>query len=206
MTHLAFRRDVAMSLLHLKQKLVLRPGPRVHPSIAERKTDATEDRRILEATQGDPFRAARNIGDALQPEIRYTDVRRLLYDASLHSSVACQSPLLTERHKQLQLDFAHFLENRIVEDWTHVIFSDDCTFFTRLGQQRRVWRPDNFRIDARLPSEVFSDIIDHVLMSYILDGSFPDESCGQAPAWNPFAQLFAQPSALSTTEPAAESA
>ncbi|KAG0420763.1 hypothetical protein HPB47_003301 [Ixodes persulcatus] len=32
------------------------------------------------------------------------------------------------------------------------------------------------------------------------------ESCGQAPAWNPFAQLFAQPSALSTTEPAAESA
>ncbi|KAG0433515.1 hypothetical protein HPB47_019853 [Ixodes persulcatus] len=32
------------------------------------------------------------------------------------------------------------------------------------------------------------------------------QSCGQAPAWNPFAQLFAQPSALSTTEPAAESA
>ncbi|KAG0434153.1 hypothetical protein HPB47_019321 [Ixodes persulcatus] len=32
------------------------------------------------------------------------------------------------------------------------------------------------------------------------------ESCGQAPAWNPFAQLLAQPFALSSTEPAAESA
>ncbi|KAG0414160.1 hypothetical protein HPB47_008683 [Ixodes persulcatus] len=32
------------------------------------------------------------------------------------------------------------------------------------------------------------------------------KSCGQAPAWNPFAQPFVQPSALSTTEPAADSA
>ncbi|CAN8022712.1 unnamed protein product [Ixodes persulcatus] len=49
MTHLAFRRDVAMSLLHPKQKLALRPGPRVHPSIAERKTDG---HYIVSATQG----------------------------------------------------------------------------------------------------------------------------------------------------------
>ncbi|KAG0440992.1 hypothetical protein HPB47_016087 [Ixodes persulcatus] len=62
-----------------------------------------EDRRILEATLDDPFLAARDIRDALEPEISDTAVRRRLYDASLHSHVACQSPLLTERHKQLRL-------------------------------------------------------------------------------------------------------
>ncbi|XP_040078605.1 uncharacterized protein LOC120850225 [Ixodes scapularis] len=39
MTHLAFTRDVAMSLLHLKQKLALRPGLRVYSSISEMNTD-----------------------------------------------------------------------------------------------------------------------------------------------------------------------
>ncbi|XP_042147992.1 piggyBac transposable element-derived protein 2-like [Ixodes scapularis] len=49
MTHLAFSRNVAMSLLYLKQKLALRPGPRVRLSIAERKTDG---HYIVSATQG----------------------------------------------------------------------------------------------------------------------------------------------------------
>lgn len=49
MTHLAFRRDVTMSLLHLKQKLTVRPGPRVHPRSEDRKTDG---HYIISATQG----------------------------------------------------------------------------------------------------------------------------------------------------------
>ncbi|KAM7292984.1 hypothetical protein ISCGN_026116 [Ixodes scapularis] len=110
-----------------------------------RATTATEDRHVLEAALGDPFRAARNIRDALELEISDTAVRRRLYDAGLHSRVACQSPLLTERHKQLRLDFAHSLQNWTVEDWTHAIFSDEFTFCTQLDQQRQVWRPDNFR-------------------------------------------------------------
>ncbi|XP_075741618.1 uncharacterized protein LOC142791582 [Rhipicephalus microplus] len=39
MTHIAFRRDVTMSLLQLKQKLTVRPGLRVHPRHEDRKTD-----------------------------------------------------------------------------------------------------------------------------------------------------------------------
>ncbi|KAL3181780.1 hypothetical protein MRX96_008092 [Rhipicephalus microplus] len=39
MTHIAFRRDVTMSLLQLKQKLTVRPGPRVHLRHEDRKTD-----------------------------------------------------------------------------------------------------------------------------------------------------------------------
>ncbi|KAG0413595.1 hypothetical protein HPB47_009248, partial [Ixodes persulcatus] len=39
-----------MSLLHPKQKLALRPGPRVHPSIAERKTDGQDYSRSSPAT------------------------------------------------------------------------------------------------------------------------------------------------------------
>ncbi|KAL3194614.1 hypothetical protein MRX96_046026 [Rhipicephalus microplus] len=39
MTHIAFRQDVTMSLLQLKQKLTLRPGPRVHSRREDRKND-----------------------------------------------------------------------------------------------------------------------------------------------------------------------
>lgn len=49
MTHLAFRRDVTMSLLHLKQKLTVCLGPRVHPRSEDRKTDG---HYIIPATQG----------------------------------------------------------------------------------------------------------------------------------------------------------
>lgn len=49
MTHIAFRRDVTMSLLQLKQKLAVRPGPRVHPRREDRKTDG---HYIVSATQG----------------------------------------------------------------------------------------------------------------------------------------------------------
>ncbi|KAL3214703.1 hypothetical protein MRX96_051436, partial [Rhipicephalus microplus] len=49
MTHIAFRRDVTMSLLQLKQKLTVRPGPRVHPRHEDRKTDGLY---IISTTQG----------------------------------------------------------------------------------------------------------------------------------------------------------
>ncbi|KAL3248169.1 hypothetical protein MRX96_056582 [Rhipicephalus microplus] len=49
MTHIAFRRDVTMSLLQLKQKLTVRPGPRVHPRHEDRKTDG---HYIISTTQG----------------------------------------------------------------------------------------------------------------------------------------------------------
>ncbi|KAL3203432.1 hypothetical protein MRX96_011970 [Rhipicephalus microplus] len=49
MTHIAFRRDVTMSLLQLKQKLTVRPGPRVHLRHEDRKTDG---HYIISTTQG----------------------------------------------------------------------------------------------------------------------------------------------------------
>ncbi|KAL1480237.1 hypothetical protein MTO96_051205 [Rhipicephalus appendiculatus] len=49
MTHIAFRRDVTMSLLQLKQKLTVRPGPRVHPRREDRKTDG---HYTISASQG----------------------------------------------------------------------------------------------------------------------------------------------------------
>ncbi|KAG0437484.1 hypothetical protein HPB47_017422 [Ixodes persulcatus] len=106
---------------------------RRHP----RETTATEYRHILEAALGDPFRAARDIRDALELEISDTT-----------------SPLLTERHKQLRLGFAHSLQNWTVDYWTHVIFSDEAMFCTQLDQQRRVWRPDNFLYDPHFIQEV----------------------------------------------------
>ncbi|KAH7977007.1 hypothetical protein HPB52_022817 [Rhipicephalus sanguineus] len=49
MTHIAFRRDVTMSLLQLKPKLTVRPGPRVHPRHEDRKTDG---HYMISTTQG----------------------------------------------------------------------------------------------------------------------------------------------------------
>ncbi|KAL3193754.1 hypothetical protein MRX96_000053 [Rhipicephalus microplus] len=49
MTHIAFRRDVTMSLLQLKQKLTVRPRPRVHLRHEDRKTDG---HYIISTTQG----------------------------------------------------------------------------------------------------------------------------------------------------------
>ncbi|KAL3195154.1 hypothetical protein MRX96_045732 [Rhipicephalus microplus] len=49
MTHIAFRRDVTMSLLQLKQKLTVRSGPWVHPRYEARNTDG---HYITSTTQG----------------------------------------------------------------------------------------------------------------------------------------------------------
>ncbi|KAL1468253.1 hypothetical protein MTO96_025561 [Rhipicephalus appendiculatus] len=39
MAHIGFQRDITVSLLQLKQKLTVQPGPRVHPTHEDRKTD-----------------------------------------------------------------------------------------------------------------------------------------------------------------------
>ncbi|KAG0414412.1 hypothetical protein HPB47_008426 [Ixodes persulcatus] len=147
-----------------------------------RATTPTEDRHILEAALGDPFLAARDIRDALELEISDTlfgDASTMLaYTANwtledwTHVFFSAESTFCTQLDQQRRV-------------WRHDNFRYDPHFIKEVAASGRrcvnVWGAISrqglgpiFTIDGRLTLEVYSDIIDHILIPYVLHGPFLD--------------------------------
>lgn len=110
-----------------------------------RATDTQTDSLIVACVVVDPFIDAKEIRRELQLDVSLSTIRRRLREAGLWGCVAAQKPQLTERQRQLRLEFARSVEGCTVEEWGEVIFTDESTFSSRWDQQRHVWRPMNCR-------------------------------------------------------------
>lgn len=110
-----------------------------------RITQGETDRQIVAAVVVDPFITAKEIREQLNLSISCCTIRRRLNEAGLRNCVAAQKPRLTDRQKCLRLKFARAVKDWGAEEWEKVVFSDECTFYTRGDQQQRVWRPLNSR-------------------------------------------------------------
>ncbi|KAH7951116.1 hypothetical protein HPB52_004747 [Rhipicephalus sanguineus] len=110
-----------------------------------RATDSLTDSLIVACAVVDPFLDANEIRRELQLDVSPSTIKRRLRQAGLQGCVAAQKPHLTERQRQLRLEFARAVEDWTENEWHEVIFTDDATFSTRWDQQRRVWRPMNCR-------------------------------------------------------------
>lgn len=110
-----------------------------------RVTTIEDDILVAAAAFVNPFLTARQIADELPINASTETIRRRLKEAGLKSCVAAQKPHLKEDQRRQRLDFAMAHEHWTLEEWSTVIFSDECTFCTRWDQQQRVWRPINFR-------------------------------------------------------------
>jgi len=80
-------------------------------------------------------RALQNITN--QP-ISAQTVRRHLRKAGMKAVVKKKKPLLSKRHRKARLDFALAHKDWTMEDWKHVVWSDE-TKVNRLGSDGRKW-------------------------------------------------------------------
>ncbi|KAG0432330.1 hypothetical protein HPB47_020910 [Ixodes persulcatus] len=119
-----------------------------------RVTDENDDLRIVGAASDDAFQSSSDIRKELGLLVSTKTIQRRLREAGLHSHIAAQKPLLTARHKQLRLAFA-----QDHEAW-------ESHWNQGLGPL--------VRIDGTLTSRAYAEIIDQVLLPYILGGPFPD--------------------------------
>ena len=86
-----------------------------------------------------------NNGSIMFPVSRHTVSRRLAA-MDLPGRVAKKKPLLTARHRQLHLQWAHDHQHWGIEDWNNVFFSDETRLhLIQSRQMRYVRRPPGQR-------------------------------------------------------------
>jgi predicted transcriptional regulator len=68
-------------------------------------------------------------------------VQRTLKKLDFDSRIAVKKPYLNEKHIAQRLEFAKVHENWNVDDWSHVIWTDESSFeIGKFSRQIRVWR------------------------------------------------------------------
>ncbi|KAH7955934.1 hypothetical protein HPB52_005159 [Rhipicephalus sanguineus] len=148
------------------------------------------DSLIVACAVVDPFLDANEIRRELQLDVSPSTIKRRLRQGGLQGCVAAQKPHLTERQRQLRLEFARAVEDWTKDEWHEVIFTDEATFSTRWDQQRRVWRPIGrcavsawgalskeglgplVPIDGSFTASAYCRLLQEVLVPYALDGPF----------------------------------
>ena len=112
-----------------------------------RRTTSTQDLQIVHLSQNNPFLPATDIRTELQLTCSVNTVRRRLKAQGLQCHVAAKVPKLTLSHRQQRLAFAVRYRHWTVEQWRHVMFTDEKIFRGEGQRDRRVWRPPNTRYD-----------------------------------------------------------
>ncbi|KAH6945468.1 hypothetical protein HPB50_008687 [Hyalomma asiaticum] len=102
--------------------------------------DSLTDSLIVACAVVDPFLDANEIRRELQLDVSPSTIRRRLRPAGLQGCVAAHKPQLTERQRQLRLEFARAVQDWTEDKWHEVIFTDEATSSIRWDQQRLVWR------------------------------------------------------------------
>ncbi|KAH9645481.1 hypothetical protein HF086_017393, partial [Spodoptera exigua] len=105
-----------------------------------KKTTLAQDDEIIETYQRNPFKRTQEVANAHQ--VSTTTIRRRLKSAGLKNRVPARKPLLTDRHKQLRLTFAHAYLNF---DFTNVVFLDEKVFSSSSDGRVSLWRINNTR-------------------------------------------------------------
>ena len=86
--------------------------------------------------------AAQFINPIIPQPIHPQTIRRALKKNNFQAVIKRKCPLLTQKHRQERLKFAHTHSNWTVEDWKRVLWSDE-TKINRIGNDGRVyvWKP-----------------------------------------------------------------
>lgn len=111
----------------------------------ERVTNPREDRNLVRLATQNRARTARNIADlhfdASERRISTQTVRNRLHEAHLRSRVRAVRPQLTRAHRRARLTFSRNHINWDMDQWGHVLFSDESRFRLSHNDARvRAWR------------------------------------------------------------------
>lgn len=106
-----------------------------------------EEQELIVATAVvDPFLSAKEIQQELSLNVSCETIK----EAGPRSCMAAQKPHLTDHQRLETLEFERAMEQRTMDEWKAVIFTDESTFSTRWDQQRHVWRPLSCRYETEL--------------------------------------------------------
>ncbi|KAH6938427.1 hypothetical protein HPB50_009169 [Hyalomma asiaticum] len=88
-----------------------------------RATDSVTDQLIVACAVVDPFLDANEIRRELQLDVSSSTIRRRLWEAGLQGCVAAQKPQLTERQRQLRLEFARAVQDWAEDEWREFAYA-----------------------------------------------------------------------------------
>ncbi|KAK3878799.1 hypothetical protein Pcinc_016609 [Petrolisthes cinctipes] len=112
---------------------------------ARRKTTAEQDQQLREYMDGHPFSNAEEAKRALEIDASTEALLKRLKEMGYNHRTPAVKPKLTERHRQLQPDFACQHVDQDLDYWARFIFSDEKTFCSTVHGRLRCWRPTNTR-------------------------------------------------------------
>jgi transposase len=107
-----------------------------------RKLNRTQERRcVLEMVRGRVGTCAdlaRSSQQVLGVKVSSHTIKRALHRAGLRSQTKVKKPHLSLKNVKARLEFASVHEHWTIEDWSRVIFSDECKI-NRFNSDGRVW-------------------------------------------------------------------
>jgi len=122
-----------------KKQLPRRKGKKSgRPSILKTRHQRLILRKITSGQLNTAVDIQHYLQEAENINIHADTIRNCLKEAGLKSFPKVKKPLLTKRHIQQRLDFAHKYQYWTVDDWKRVIWSDE-TKINRLGSDGRKW-------------------------------------------------------------------
>ena len=75
-----------------------------------------------------PFATARDVIKELELKVSENIVRRRLDIAGLICFLAAKKPFISEKNRKARLEFAHAHKNWAIEQWSHILWSDESKF------------------------------------------------------------------------------
>ena len=114
-----------------------------------------DNRHLINNMKKDRRSTIRELGEELPSKPSQATVRLSLHHYNFHSRIAAKKPFICARNQGKRLEFALKHQNLTVEDWKHVIWSDESSFETgKNSKQIRVIRnpSERFAKDCIIPS------------------------------------------------------
>ncbi|ETS77574.1 hypothetical protein PFICI_11448 [Pestalotiopsis fici W106-1] len=116
---------------------VSRPGRGRRGILSDR-----DKRHLMVAVGRDPFISIPILRRDVVPHVSVPTVRRFLRNAGIMHRRAARRPFLTKEHARKRLQWARAMQDKSVEYWKNVLFTDESSVQRGQGQhQKWVFRP-----------------------------------------------------------------
>ena len=93
-----------------------------------------------------PFATARDVIKELELKVLENIVRRRLDIAGLICFLAAKNPFISEKNRKARLEFAYAHKNWAIEQWSHILWSDESKFNLRHSDGKKYVKKNNKKI------------------------------------------------------------
>ncbi|MPD06192.1 hypothetical protein E2C01_101985 [Portunus trituberculatus] len=110
-----------------------------------RATTEEEDQSIVHICETNPHLNAQEIKERLNIQASVKLVRKRLHEAGFHHRIPAIKDILTQRHKEQRFEFAEEYQDKELDFWGRVVFSEEKTFSSAAHGKLHCWRRNGTR-------------------------------------------------------------